>query len=138
MLSPITQEETTGCGIAACAVILGKTYPQMKTIANAMGVHAQDQSLWSDTQYVRQMLSKHGVQTATNETPFESWQALPALALLAIKHHVDNGKPFWHWVVFSRQGNEALVFDSAMSRNSNIRTDFDAMTPKWFIEVKKD
>ncbi|THF54305.1 MAG: hypothetical protein E8F57_05945 [Methylophaga nitratireducenticrescens] len=135
-MKPVIQEETTGCGIAAVANILGKTYSEMKSIANAMGIYAEDQSLWSDTQYVRQMLVNGGVETSSDEITFESWEALPDLALLAIKYHQDEGKNFWHWVVFKRENGEAVVLDSASYLPANIRTDFDAMQPKWFIEVK--
>jgi hypothetical protein len=58
VLKPVIQEETTGCGIASVANILGKTYSEMKDTANAMGIHAEDKSLWSDTQYVRKMKSR--------------------------------------------------------------------------------
>lgn len=136
MLEPVVQEETTGCGIAAVANILGKTYAEMKAVANAMGIHAADKSLWSDTQYVRRMLSSAGVQTSADELPFESWDALPDLALLSIKHHQEEGRNFWHWVVFKRIDGRPLVLDSASYLPSNIREDFHAMQPKWFIEVK--
>lgn len=96
MLKPVVQEETTGCGIASVANILGKTYSEMKATANAMGIHASDKSLWSDTQYVRRMLSRAGIMTSDEETPFESWETLPDLALLSIKHHREEGKNFWH------------------------------------------
>jgi hypothetical protein len=135
-LKPVIQQETTGCGIAAVANILGKTYLEMKSIANAMGIYAEDQSLWSDTQYVRQMLARSGVETSADEIAFESWEALPALALLAIKYHQQEGKNFWHWVVFKRENGEAVVLDSSSYLPANIRTDFEAMQPKWFIEVK--
>ncbi len=137
MLKPVIQEETTGCGIASVANVLGKTYAEMKTIANAMGIYAEDKSLWSDTQYVRKMLSSAGVETSPAETPFESWGALPDLALLAIKHHQEDGKNFWHWVVFKRLNGQEFVLDSASYLPSNLRTDFDEMQPKWFIEVTK-
>lgn len=133
----VIQEEITGCGIASVANILGKTYSEMKAIANAMEIYADDKLLWSDTQYVRKMLMAAGVQTSTNEIPFESWSALPDLALLAIKHHQENGKNFWHWVVFKRENNKAVVLDSASYLPSNCRTDFDDMQPQWFIEVNK-
>lgn len=136
MLEPVVQEETTGCGIASVANILGKTYAEMKTVANAMGIHASDKSLWSDTQYVRRMLSSGGVETSADEHPFESWGALPDLALLSIKHHQQEGKNFWHWVVFKRMDGRSFVLDSASYLPSNIREDFHAMQPKWFIEVK--
>lgn len=132
----VIQEEETGCGIAAVANILGKTYPQMKCIANGMGIYADDKSLWSDTDYVRKLLLDTGVEVSKHETPFKSWDSLPDTALLAIKYHVDNGVNYWHWVVFKRRDNQAVVLDSASYLTSNVRTDFDAMQPKWFIEVK--
>lgn len=136
MIKPVVQEEMTGCGIASVANILGRTYAEMKSIANAMGIHASDKSLWSDTQHVRRMLSSVGIETSTNEIPFESWDTLPNLALLSIKHHREDDKDFWHWVVFKRVDGQSLVLDSASYLSSNIRTDFDEMKPKWFIEVR--
>jgi hypothetical protein len=133
---PIVQDETTGCGIASAANILGKTYSEMKVIANAMGIHASDRSLWSETQYVRSMLSNAGVETSSDEISFESWSTLPNLALLSIKHHEEYGKNLWHWVVFKRVDGQSIVLDSASYLPSNIRTDFDQMQPKWFIEIK--
>lgn len=136
MLKPVVQEEATGCAIASVANILGKSYSEMKAAANAMGIHASDKSLWSDTQYIRRMLSSAGVKTCADETPFETWEALPDLALLSIKHHQEEGKNFWHWVVFKRVEGQSFVLDSASYLSSNIREDFHAMQPKWFIEVK--
>lgn len=135
-MKAIRQEEATGCGIASVANILGKTYPEMKAIANAMGIYAEDTSLWSDTQYVRKILSNSEVDTSADERPFESWSKLPDLALLAISHHQQDGKNFWHWVVFKRINGEDYVLDSSMALTSNIRTDFDKMHPQWFIEVQ--
>lgn len=135
--TPVVQEESTGCGIASVANILGNTYPEMKAIADALGIHASDSSLWSDTQYVRHMLSNAGVETSVNEIPFQSWDQLPDSALLSIKHHQKADKHFWHWVVFKRINGQPIVLDSASYLPSNIRTDFDEMHPKWYIEVKE-
>ena len=135
-MNPEVQEEVTGCGIASVANVVGRSYAEMKEIANSMGIYATDESLWSDTQYVRKMLSKFGIRTSENEIPFESWSTLPDVALLSIKHHKENGKDFWHWVVFKRVNGEEFVLDSASYLPSNIRTDFIEMQPKWFIEVK--
>ncbi len=134
-MKPVIQEETTGCGIASVANILGKTYPEMKKIANEMGIHATDKSLWSDTHYVRRILSAFGAETSPAELPFTSWDTLPDLALLPIKHHEEDGQNFWHWTVFKRENGKAFVLDSASYLPKNVRTDFDAMFPKWFIEV---
>lgn len=67
---------------------------------------------------------------------FESWSTLPDLALLSIKYHQENGKKFWHWVVFKRVDDQDIVLDSVSYLLSNIRTDFSEMQPMWFIEVK--
>jgi len=135
MRAPVIQEEPSGCGIASVANILGKTYSEMKAIANGLDIYASDEALWSDTQYVRRMLAYADVQTSKSEIPFVSWDALPDLALLSIKHHQENGVNFWHWVVFKRVDGQPFVLDSASYLPSNIRQDFEAMQPKWFIEV---
>lgn len=136
MADVVIQEEVTGCGIASVANILGTSYKDMKARANALGIFADDESLWSDTRYVRTLLNDAGVDVSEFETPFESWDELPDLALLAIKHHEENGRAFWHWVVFKRENGQSAVLDSASYLEENKRLDFNAMTPKWFIEVK--
>lgn len=137
MNSPVVQQEATGCGIAAVANILGKTYPEMKAIANQLGIYADDPALYSDTQYVRTLLNHAGVSTSSEETPFTLWDDLPDTALLSIKHHERDGQNCWHWVVFKRIDGEAMVLDSAAYLDSNIRTDFFEMDPKWFVEVSQ-
>lgn len=135
-MQPVVQEETTGCGIASVANILGKSYSEMKQIASNMGIYATDKSLWSDTHYVRRMLAEFSVNTSEEERPFLTWDNLPDLALLSIKHHSEDGKDFWHWVVFTRVNGKAAVLDSANYLLDNVRTDFENMQPKWFIVVK--
>ncbi|MGO3120358.1 MAG: hypothetical protein ACTIJH_07545 [Moraxellaceae bacterium] len=135
MLKPVVQEEVTGCGIASVANIVGKTYKEMKAIANNMGIYADDKSLWSDTRYVRELLSHSGFVTSNHEVAFESWDALPDTALLSIKHHEEDGINFWHWVVFKRINKQCFILDSASYLSSNIRVDFEIMQPKWYIEV---
>jgi len=136
MLEPVVQEEITGCGIASVANILGKSYSEIKAIANRMGIFASDESLWSDTGFVRRLLDSQGVETSETEIPFSSWSALPDLALLSIKHYEEEGKFFWHWVVFRRDNESQFVLDSASYLPSNVRQDFEAMHPQWYIEVK--
>jgi len=133
----IVQEEKTGCGIASVANIVGLPYSEVKTKANSIGIYAEDDTLYSDTAYVRNLLNEYGVETSSSEVPFEDWDKLPDLALLSIKHHEEGGRPFWHWVVFERSMAGQKVLDSAAYLTENIRTDFQEMRPKWFIEVTK-
>lgn len=134
-MEPVIQEEVTGCGIAASAAIAGVTYAEAKKRANALGIYAADKALWSDTDYVRNLLREFGISVSPKETPFESWERLPDKALMAIKWHTEQGKPFWHWVVFVREGGKEMVLDSKKTLKSNIRRDFGRIKPKWYIGV---
>ena len=131
----VIQEEATGCGIAACAALAGLSYAEAKKRASALGIHASDASLWSDTEYVRKLLRHCGVAVSPEETPFESWDGLPDKALLAIKWRMERGKPFWHWVLFVRESGQEKVLDSKKSLRSNVRKDFGRIKPMWFIEI---
>jgi hypothetical protein len=135
-MKPVVQEELTGCGIACAAAIAGVSYKAAKKIANDMGIYAGDRALWSDSQYVRALLTRFGIGTDKSETLFESWELLPDCALIATKWHLEGGKPFWHWAVFVREGGEQYVLDSKKELKSNIRKDFGRIRPKWYIKVQ--
>ncbi|MFZ3066218.1 MAG: hypothetical protein WA277_13150 [Nitrospirota bacterium] len=137
-MKPVVQLERTGCGIASVAVIVGLSYQKAKAIANSLGIFAQDKNLWSKTSHVRKLLRHFGIKTGSCQIPFRSWEALPDLALLSIKWHLENGRPYWHWVVFVREGGQSYVLDSKKSLRANLRTDFGRMKPKWYIPIKGD
>ena len=131
----IIQQERTGCAIASSAALAGISYKKAKSIANGLGVYAEDPSLWSETNYIRKILKKLNIKTSKTETPFKSWEALPERALLAIKWHLEKGKPYWHWVVYVRENNNEYVLDSSKRIKNNKRTDFGRIKPKWYIKV---
>ncbi len=135
MIKPVIQRERTGCGIASVAAIVGLSYAQAQAIANALGISAQDERLWSETAHVRKLLEHLGVKTGRSERPFQSWESLPDLALLSIKWHLEMGRPFWHWVVFVRDDRGARVLDPKKSLRRHVRTDFGRIKPKWFIPI---
>jgi hypothetical protein len=132
----IVQEEPSGCGIAACANLAQISYAEAKQLANSLGIYAEDKTLWSETFHVRQLLSALHISVSDKQTTFVSWETLPDRSLIALKWHREQGKPFWHWAVFMRDDDDAVVIDSARSLKSPIRTDFGRMKPKWFIEVE--
>jgi len=134
-MQAVIQEEVSGCGIAASAVLAEISYAQARSVANRLGIHAEDKALWSDTAYVRRLLSEFGIACFADEVPFVNWSQLPDRALLAIKWRQENGRPFWHWVVFVRDGSGAYVLDSKQSLKQHKRRDFGRMKPKWFIPV---
>jgi hypothetical protein len=81
------------------------------------------------------MLKEYGIRSARTEAPFTSWEALPDLALLAIKWHKERDRAFWHWVVFWRGPYGPVVLDSKRALRRHVRTDFGRMKPNWFIPV---
>ena len=134
-MKPVIQEEATGCAIASAAAIAGISYQEAKRIANHIGIYAEDSSLWSETNHIRRLLGKLGIRTSSKEITFAGWEELPDCALLSIKWHEIEGRPYWHWAVFVRDDHGSYVLDSNRSLRSNIRTDFGRMDPKWYIEV---
>ncbi len=131
----IIQEEKTGCGIAAVANIVSLSYQQVKDKANSLGIYANDEALYSNTTYVRRLLKEYSVQSSNKEIAFTSWQALPALALLATKFQKTADKNYWHWVVFVRTDNDEYVLDSNQFLKNPKRKDFWRMKPRWYILV---
>jgi len=136
-VKPVIQLQPTGCAIASVAAIAGLSYPKVKSIANSIGVFAEDRKLWSETSHVRSLLKHFGIKSGFGEKPFRSWEALPNLALLSIKWHLEKDQPFWHWVVFVRENGRSYVLDSKRSLSTHYRTDFGRIKPKWYILVKK-
>lgn len=134
-MNPVAQEDVTGCGIASVAALAGVTYPHAKEVAARLGIQVTDSRLWSGTAFVRTLLKQYGIEAGPREQPFRSWKTLPSLALLAIKWHSKGDHAFWHWVVFWRGADGAVVFDPKRSLKNHARADFGRMTPKWFIAI---
>ncbi|WHZ16248.1 MAG: hypothetical protein OJF52_003097 [Nitrospira sp.] len=134
-MKPVVQEERTGCGIASVAAIAGLSYARAKAMAASLGISAQDRRLWSETAPVKRLLAQFGIRTARGTRPFRAWSDLPDCALLAIKWHLEGGRPFWHWVVFVRKNDRRYVLDSKAALKTHVRTDFRRMKPAWFLSV---
>lgn len=131
----VIQQDQTGCGIACVAMLTDTSYEEVKATAASLGVVPADKKLWSDTMYVRTLLRNSSISCSDSEVPFTTWQALPDLALIAINYRLENGMPLWHWSVFKRETQGAVVYDPAPYLEENHRTDFAAMTPRWSIEI---
>jgi hypothetical protein len=136
-MEPAIQEEGTGCGIACVATLAGVSYRQAKQVANGLGIFAEDQRLWSETDYVRRLLRQYDIHAARTEARFTSWQTLSRVALLAIKWRLVRGRSFWHWVVFWRGAMGPVVLDPKRWLRTHRRTDFGRMRPRWFITITK-
>ncbi|MCG8492022.1 MAG: hypothetical protein MI743_10440 [Sneathiellales bacterium] len=132
---PIYQRDVTGCAIASSAWISGKSYADVKEMAIGLGIDITNPSLWSSTQPLRKILKALDINAGAKEQDFTSWDQLPDKALLAIKWHLEKEVPHWHWVVFLRTRERAIIMDPKKALKTNIRTDFGRIKPKWYIEL---
>jgi ABC-type bacteriocin/lantibiotic exporter with double-glycine peptidase domain len=135
-MNPVVQEDVTGCGIASVAALAGATYSHVKKVAARLGIQVTDSRLWSNTAFVQTLLKHYGIEAEPREQPFRSWKTLPPLALLAIKWHSKGNHAFWHWVIFRRGTDRAVVLDLKPSLKNHVRTDFGRIKPKWFITIE--
>jgi len=119
MMKPVIQEDSTGCGLASVATLVGVSYQHTKTVACKLGIKVQDPQLWSDTTYVRKLLAHYGLSASRKTTTFKSWEKLPPVALLAIKWHGKKNGAFWHWVVFWRGPQGPVVLDPKQALGTN-------------------
>ncbi len=71
-MSPGIQLDAAGCGIASVAAIAGVTYARARAVANAIGIFADDPSLWSETAHVRKLLTHFGLRAGPTEIAFHS------------------------------------------------------------------
>ena len=129
------QEDATGCGLACVAMLAGEPYAAVRETAAGLGIRPDDPALWSDTAYVRRLLAHYGIAAVPGETPFTGWDTLPDRALLATRHHYEQGRPFWHWCVFAREPGGPEVLDPAPYLAHPRRTDLAAIEPAWFMAV---
>lgn len=132
---PVPQEDITGCAIACTAWITGNSYDVVKTTTEKIGISITNPKLWSDINPVRTILTEFGITLSANPTEFTGWQFLPETSLLAVKYHLENEIPHWHWVVAVKTTNEAFVMDPKKALRTNIRTDFGRMKPKWYWQI---
>ena len=118
------------------AAMAGVTYARAAAVARSVGVSPTDARLWSQIAPIRRLMTAFGMESSRAAKPFRSWQQLPDCALLAIKWHMEKGRPFWHWVVFVREEGEPYVLDSNPRLRIPTRTDFGRMQPRWFLVVR--
>ena len=137
LYKPVIQQDPTGCGIACVAALANVTYRQAQFTARRLGIFVVDPRLWSETASVRRLLRRYGLRVSNREEPFKSWMTLPDLALLALKWRIERGRAVWHWAVFWRRPGGAMVLDSKRSLQTNRRTDFGRMKPKWYIRLHR-
>lgn len=135
-MNPVVQQDRTGCGLASVAALARRDYAAVKRAAARLGIVVTDPQLWHDPRPVRRLLAHYRLPAGRAEETFQSWDALPDLALLAIKWHREPAGPAWHWVVFVRTAAGACVLDPKRALRTHRRTDFGRMKPKWFIRVR--
>ncbi len=136
-MKAITQKHPEGCALASAAMLTGRSYDEIASLAAPLGIRAGDKALYTSTEPLRRLLDRLGIPVASTERPFMGWDSLPDRALLATKWHVEETLAMWHWVVFHRDESGEAILDPAPDRDDPIRRDLSGIHPKWYIEVLK-
>lgn len=133
--------ESCGCGIAAVACVIKKTYPgtlkrAKKIIPNWprwVDKKTNKDLYFTNAKDLKILLSSYRIKTSKTIYT-KSWIDIPNLAVVNIKYYNGAG----HWVVFVRDSAGARFYDSYPCVSFGMpRTDFWRINPYAYFEVKK-
>ncbi|MEB5964509.1 cysteine peptidase family C39 domain-containing protein [Comamonas testosteroni] len=115
----IQQLDASGCGIACAAMLAGKSYAQVKKIANDTFDWPIDKrsGFYTTSQDLRSLLSNFGVATQ-QARKVKHWSSLPDLAIVGVNQSERTGH--WHWVVFRRDDAKMMIFDPRKGVRTNL------------------
>lgn len=128
---PVRQEDGSGCGIACVASLAGTKYAHAKNVAAALFKWtAKKRSFYTTSSELIQLLAEMNVQAGRGRM-VRHWDSVSPLAIVAINPDAENFR--WHWVVFFRTGDTAIVLDPQSKHLT--RKDFSRMRLRSYIPV---
>lgn len=127
------QHDATDCGLACVAMLAKVSVDDVKRKARDLFNWADENDFSTEGPELRKLLNFYKIQTAKRLVPFNGWDKLPSLCILAINYHEMDET--WHWVIFERKDGEKSVTDPNSYVKANKRTDFGRMKPKWYLKI---
>jgi ABC-type bacteriocin/lantibiotic exporter with double-glycine peptidase domain len=131
----VLQEDPTGCGIACLAMLAGLSYKEVKAICQALPKFQELGHFYTRPEDLRSIAVAIGVTLSKRYLNFTGWDRVADLAIVAINYKIKPEGASWHWVIFSRVGEQAFVVDPDKSIVIPKRLDFSNIKAKWFIPV---
>lgn len=124
------QPDDTGCGIACIAMIVGKTYQEVKAkmIEGQFFVKCTD--FGTTFKDLQNALKLYNINTNPKKK-FKKWQNIPAKIAISSTNYDAQG--IWHWVVFVRDVEGYYIYDPG-KRRKRIR-DLRGKMSGYFLEI---
>lgn len=127
----VYQHDDTGCGLACVAMIVNKTYFEVKDYVLNNGIISNDTNYFGTTfKQIATILNCLGMN-AYSRRKFKKWSNIPAKVAIASTNYGNSGN--WHWVVFVRDIDGCYIYDPNKPRKK-IR-DLRGKKSGWFMEV---
>lgn len=127
----VYQQDDTGCGIACVAMLVNKTYFEVKDYVLSNGIISNDTNYFGTTfKQIATILNGLGMK-AFSRRKFKKWSNIPAKVAIASTNYANCGN--WHWVVFVRDIDGCYIYDPNKPRKK-IR-DLRGKMSGWFIEI---
>ncbi|NML29020.1 cysteine peptidase family C39 domain-containing protein [Zoogloea dura] len=106
----VIQEDSTGCGLACIAMIVGTRYKTIKKQAHEL-LHdwpSRSRSFYTEAAHLKTLLKAHSIEYG-NYRRTDNWPQIKVELAIAAINLRKNGN--WHWVVFKQQNNDAYILD---------------------------
>ncbi|GAA5172399.1 cysteine peptidase family C39 domain-containing protein [Viridibacterium curvum] len=106
----VIQEDSTGCGLACIAMMVGTRYKTIKKQAHEL-LHdwpSGPRSFYTEPTHLKTLLKAHSIEYGHYRRT-SNWRQIKAELAIAAINLQKNGN--WHWVVFKQQANDAYILD---------------------------
>lgn len=100
----IRQEYETSCGIAAAAMLAGRTHREVLPVIFPDAAAGRRRRFYTHYPDIIRALDHFGVEHGKQSIRVGSFLEIPTNALVKVKRHLY-GQTFWHWVVFRHKTN---------------------------------
>lgn len=129
----ILQEDATGCGLACIAMIVGKTYAEVKKIALDNEILEEKRTFYTKDKHLISLLDYFNFK-AKKERKVSQWPLVQTLSIVAINYKKNNDS--WHWVVYVPDENQGYVLDPHKKIKTDKRVDFSRMRVRSYIPIE--
>lgn len=129
----ILQEDATGCGLACVAMIVGKTYAEVKKMALDNGILEEKRTFYTISSDLINLLDCFNFK-AQRGRKVNHWSSVQTVSIVAINFRESNKS--WHWVVYVPDENQGYVIDPHKKIKNDKRVDFSRMRLRSYIPIE--
>lgn len=132
---PVRQNDPTGCGLACVACLAGATYADVKEVATTIfNWPPTTRCFYTTSAQIIALLEEFELQGMKGRM-VRNWDSISSLAIVAINPRELKKSVYWHWVVFSKIGDKAIVIDP--KTKSMVRKNISRIRLRSYIPVER-